>query len=105
MIKFNVTGPGEVDQAATPHGPAIFPHRPAGQRFFDSLAVEECGNICIATPSAGGITVVSPEGEAIDFVATGDFITTNICWPRPGASPEFSARLNGPSERSRRKDE
>ncbi len=83
LLQFNVTGPGQVDQAATSHGPAIPLYRPAGQKFFDSLAVEASGNICVATVGEGGISVVSPSGELVEFVDTGDFMTTNICFGGP----------------------
>ena len=77
---FRVTGPGEVDQGAGPGGAAIPLYRPAGFKFFDSLGVEECGNICVATIGECGISVVSPGGELIEFVPTDDIFTTNICW-------------------------
>lgn len=74
---------------------------------LDSLALDSAGNICVADIPFGGITVISPEGEKIAQVATGDPFTTNICfggadlktafmtlsstgvllsmqWPRPG---------------------
>lgn len=105
---FDLAGSGEI--APHPnlfgHG-GRFLHRPAGFRFFDSLAVEECGNICVATIGEPGISVISPEGDLVDFVSTPDIFTTNICfggadmrtayitlsgtgriaamhWPRPG---------------------
>ena len=80
---FRVTAPGEVDQAAGPAGPAIPIYRPAGFKWFDSLGVEECGNICVATIGECGITVISPAGELVEFVATPDIFTTNICWGGP----------------------
>ncbi len=83
-----------------------------GMRRFDSLAVEDCGNVCIATLFTGGITVASPDGGTAEFVETGDGYTTNICfggenlqkayitlswqgllvecdWPRPGLALNF----------------
>jgi gluconolactonase len=42
--------------------------------------MEECGNICVATIGECGISVVSPEGELVEFVATPDIFTTNICF-------------------------
>ncbi|MEC7649254.1 MAG: SMP-30/gluconolactonase/LRE family protein [Pseudomonadota bacterium] len=83
-----------------------------GMRRFDSLAVEDCGNICVATLFTGGITVASPDGGTAEFVETGDGYTTNICfggenlqkayitlswqgllvecdWPRPGLALNF----------------
>ena len=79
-----------------------------GFQLLDSLAVDSAGNVCVATLVNGGITVISPAGELVDFVAIDDILTTNICfggddlttayitisttgkllkmtWPRPGA--------------------
>lgn len=51
-----------------------------GYQLLDSLAVDGDGNICVATLINGGVTVISPAGEVIDFVETDDRITTNICF-------------------------
>ena len=81
LIECAVTGPGKVDRNATPRGPSSFLHRLSGPYAFDSLALEACGNICLAAPGeGGGIIVVSPEGVQVDFIPTGDFMTTNICF-------------------------
>ncbi len=80
LMKFNITAPGKVAPDAGPGGPGIPVYRPAGYKFFDSLGVEECGNICVATIGESGISVISPEGELVEFVATPDVFTTNICW-------------------------
>jgi gluconolactonase len=83
-----------------------------GYQLLDSLAVDGDGNVCVATLVNGGVSVISPDGELIDFVATGDLLTTNICfggpdlktayitlsgtgkllkttWPRPGAKLHY----------------
>jgi gluconolactonase len=80
---------------------------PPGRLLWDSLAVEACGNVCLATLVEGGITVVSPHGDLVEWVPTPDPATTNLCfggrdlrtayitlsglgrlaateWPRPG---------------------
>jgi gluconolactonase len=80
LMKFNVIAPGKVDEASGPGGQGIPLFRPAGYKFFDSLGVEECGNIAVATIGICGITVVSPQGEEVEFVPTDDIFTTNICW-------------------------
>lgn len=80
LTAFNITAPGKVDDTAGPGGPGIPLYRPAGWKFFDSLGVEESGNICVATIGECGISVISPAGELVDFVATDDIFTTNICW-------------------------
>ena len=80
LMKFNITAPGKVAPDAGPGGPGIPLYRPSGYKFFDSLAMEECGNICVATIGECGISVVSPEGELVEFVPTPDIFTTNICF-------------------------
>ena len=80
LTKFNITAPGKVDGTAGPGGPGIPLYRPAGWKYFDSLAMEANGNICVATIGECGISVVSPTGELVEFVATDDVFTTNICF-------------------------
>ena len=114
LMKFNVTGPGQVAPDAGPGGPGIPVYRPAGYKFFDSLAIDGDGNICIATIGECGISVISPSGELVEFVPTDDIFTTNICfggpdmrtawltlsgtgrlvkmeWPRPGLRLQYNA--------------
>ncbi len=80
LMKFNITEPGKVAPDMGPGGPGIPLYRPAGYKFFDSLGMEECGNICVATIGECGISVISPEGELVEFVPTPDIFTTNICF-------------------------
>lgn len=82
---------------------------------FDSMAVEAGGNLCIASFMQGGICVLSPQGELVEFVPISqDWFVTNICfggpdlrtayitlsgqgqvlemdWPRPGLRLNFQA--------------
>ncbi len=83
LMAFRVTAPGKVDQTAGLGGAGIPLYRPAGYKFFDSLGVDSDGNICVATIGESGISVISPSGELVDFVATADPFTTNICWGGP----------------------
>lgn len=80
LMAFDVTAPGKVAPGGGPGGPGIPVYRPAGYKFFDSLGVEASGNICVATIGESGISVVSPTGDLVEFVATDDVFTTNICW-------------------------
>ena len=80
LMKFNITAPGKVAPDAGPGGPGIPLYRPAGYKFFDSLGMEASGNICVATIGESGISVISPTGALVEFVATPDPFTTNICW-------------------------
>ena len=45
--------------------------------------MEANGNICVATIGECGISVVSPQGELVEFVATDDIFTTNIAFGGP----------------------
>lgn len=76
---FDIIGPGEV---APPEGPlpGRFVGSPAGLNFFDSLAVDAEGNVCVATIFNAGITSFAPDGSKIVHTPTDDVITTNICF-------------------------
>lgn len=78
---FDLDGPGRIrSQSGFTGAGGRFLYSPAGYAYFDSLGVEECGNICVATVGTPGISVISPDGELIDFVPMDDPLTTNICW-------------------------
>jgi gluconolactonase len=79
---FDLEAPGKArrdPQSFAPHGGRIL-FGAGGYQRFDSLAVEESGNICIATIVSACITVVSPEGKLVAQIPTGDVVTTNICF-------------------------
>lgn len=80
LMAFRITAPGKVAADAGPGGPGIPVYRPAGYKFFDSLGMEAGGNICVATIGECGISVVSPDGQLVEFVATDDVFTTNIAF-------------------------
>jgi gluconolactonase len=80
---FPVEAPGVLGQGAPLY-------RPAGFKFFDSLGVEASGNICVATIGECGISVVSPAGQLVEFVATPDIFTTNIAWGGAGMRTAFT---------------
>lgn len=77
LMGFNVTAPGQIGDGG---GSGQLVYRPAGNKYFDSLAVEESGNICVATIGECGISVINPDGELVEFVATDDIFTTNIAF-------------------------
>ena len=54
-----------------------------GMQLFDSLGVDADGNVVVATLVTGALTVISPAGEVLDQVLTGDPMTTNVCWGGP----------------------
>ncbi len=81
-----IEAPGVLAPSGT--GGPDFVARPAGLQLFDSLAVDSDGNVCVATLVSGGITVVAPDGS-MDFVATEDRLTTNICFGGPDRRTAF----------------
>lgn len=82
IMRRPITSPGVIgsyppgDLSGCLHG---FP----GFQLLDSLAVDSAGNVCVATLLNGGVSVVSPSGDLVDFIATGDPLTTNVCFGGP----------------------
>jgi gluconolactonase len=78
---FDVEAPGQLAKSESLTGSGgKFLYGAGGYSWFDSLGVDSDGNVCVATIGNGGISVISPTGELVDFVPTGDPFTTNICW-------------------------
>ena len=83
---WEVAGPGDitVPEGLLPHGGTLLTRLP-GFQFLDSLGMDGEGNVCLATLGSGGITTVSHEdGSVVEFVETGDILTTNVCWGGDG---------------------
>jgi gluconolactonase len=78
---YELAAPGKLkDQRRDkPDGGRLISGRP-GYFFFDSLAVDAAGNVCIATIVDGGITILKPGGGEPEHVRTPDTLTTNICF-------------------------
>lgn len=87
---YPITGQGHVDAAPwpSPNGGRLVHGLPGYQRF-DSMAVEESGNICVATLVRGGISVFSPEGELLEFHEAPEGYCTNICFGGPDRRTAF----------------
>jgi gluconolactonase len=92
---FDIVGPGEIARAPwpSPHGGRFVGAMGVYQRF-DSLAVEACGNICVATLANPCITVIAPDGRIVEQVPTDDLHTTNICFGGPDLRTAFVTLSN-----------
>jgi len=84
---WNVNGPGQISGGDTffGSGGGNFLYSSSGYELFDSLAIDSAGNVCQATILRPGISVVSPDGELVDFVEVPgrDPVITNICFGGP----------------------
>jgi gluconolactonase len=90
LWSYPVKEPGVLGHEAwpSPNGGRLV-HGLAGFQRFDSLAVEEGGNIAVATLVRGGISVFSPEGELLEFHAAPEGYCTNICFGGPDRRTAF----------------
>jgi len=84
LWRWPITGPGELAKQPwpSPNGGEMLGHAMGYQRF-DSMALEECGNIVVATLVTGGITVFSPQGEKLEYWQGPEPYCTNICFGGP----------------------
>lgn len=74
-----ITKPGKVAPAEG-FLPASFVGQRTGLAYFDSLAVQADGSVCVATIFDGGITTISSDGRRVTHTPTPDMLTTNICF-------------------------
>lgn len=81
---FDIVSPGVVKKHGSPppHGGRLVCGL-GGYQGFDSMAVDEHGNICVATLTTGHITVIAPTGEVLRQVPVPDTHVTNICFGGP----------------------
>lgn len=79
VFQRTVTSPGVLEDAL-PLDTSIVLHGLPGYQLLDSLGVDAEGWVCVATLVNGGVTAISPDGTQIEHHATGDMITTNICF-------------------------
>lgn len=95
LWRFEITGPGQVARKPwpSPHGGDLVAAVP-GYLFFDSIAVDSAGNICVATLIEGGIAVISPEGRLLEHIRLPDMYSTNICFGGPELRTAFVTLAN-----------
>ena len=119
VFRREISAPGEL-VPPNPLDLSVVLYGLPGMQFLDSLAVDGEGWVCVATIYNGGITAISPDGTEVEHYATGDLLTTNICfggddlrtayvtcsstgklvsfpWPRPGLAsrPPMTAVADG----------
>jgi gluconolactonase len=81
LYAWDVAGPGQLAGGNPLTGGGIYLGAGQPQQAFDSLAIEENGNICVATLiHEAGVTVFSPDGKIVEAVEFPDPLVTNICF-------------------------
>jgi gluconolactonase len=88
VLQRTIASPGQLARAV-PMDPSVCLAGLPGYQLLDSLAVDGAGNVCAATLINGGVTVISPDGSSITHVATGDPLTTNICFGDRDGSGQY----------------
>ncbi len=78
---FDVLGPGKLAPKApcAHHSGRVLAGLPGAARF-DSLAVMESGNVCVAVLGTGFIVEIAPDGRIVREVKMPDIYPTNICF-------------------------
>jgi gluconolactonase len=81
---WEVAGPGEVVKAHTFGNGGRLVAGLGGLQYFDSLAVAGDGRVCVATLLNAGITVIAPDGSAVEHLplppTCADPLPTNLCF-------------------------
>ena len=84
---FEVPAPGRVGKRRCL---GVVPgRRPLNFSWCEGLTVDALGDVLAATVVNGGITTFSPHGGEIEHVATGDPLTSNLCFGGPDGRTLF----------------
>lgn len=107
IFQSRLSAPGEPERIFSSFDADALLYGAPGMQLFDSMAVDSDGNVCVGTLINGGITVITPAGECLNYTPLPDPFVTNICfggenlrtayatlsgtgqlvsfdWPRPG---------------------
>ncbi len=92
---WDIAEPGKLD---SPYGKGTRGRLLAGlegEQLLDSLAIDSEDHVCVATIRNGGVTDIAPDGTTV-HIATGDTLTTNICFGGPDLRTAYiTGSLNG----------
>lgn len=104
VLYWTLSAPGTLSDKTPARVPALLTAHPPDQGILDSMKVDVEGNVYVATllpkgnnpGSNGGITVISPAGEVIDFIETAignvnefEPLPSNLCFGGPDRKTAF----------------
>jgi gluconolactonase len=97
LWEFDIEGPGKVVPRPwpSPNGGGRLLYGSSTLQYFDSMAIEASGNICVGTLLNGGISVISPAGELVEHVATPDVYASNLCFSPDGRTAYITLSTTG----------
>ncbi len=75
---YDLQAPGVLASGTEPQAVATL----SGQ-FFDSLAVDSAGHVCVATMPVGAVSDIWPDGGRVDQYLLPDPLVTNVCFGGP----------------------
>ncbi len=89
---FELSAPGEIRSANGPYrgekGRVVAGL--GGYQFFDSLAVDAAGHVCVATLITGCISDIAPDGSRVLQYGLPDQMVTNLCFGGEGLRTVFA---------------
>ena len=83
VYRRRIAEPGVLESLQSRYDPWALLCGLPGLQLLDSLAVDADGWVSVGTLIRGGITAISPDGANVDFIATDDPMTTNLCFGGP----------------------
>ena len=83
VYRRRIVEPGVLEPLQSRYDPSALLCGLPGMQLLDSLAVDADGWVAAGTLIRGGITAISPDGADVDFIATDDPLTTNLCFGGP----------------------
>lgn len=90
LMKADIAKPGTGKLLPGPGlAPGTYVGNGPGYAFFDSLAVQADGSVCVATLLNGGISTFSPQGKVKFTPIPGDPLVTNICFGGKGLKSAY----------------
>jgi gluconolactonase len=102
VLYWTLSGPGQIARnPATLDGSYLLTAAVPGQGILDSMAVDEEGNVYVATmlpkgadpTSNGGLTIITPEGDVVQFleidIGTPVPVPSNLCFGGPDRRTAF----------------